>query len=236
MGYFHSPRIVTNGLVLYLDAGNRKSYPGAGTVWRDLSGNGNNGTLTNGPTFNSANGGGIVFDGVNDYVRIPNAINFIPSQNITILGWQYLVKRDSTFIMCSDGLGNNEILIYNGWDSLISRKIGVAFNAPTGTSSWLLSNTEPSLNTWMYIAVTRESNTVSLYINGQLETVNTQAGLIIPGNTAPLLIGVDVDSGDEGSLGNWFNGNIPQILIYNRALSTTEILQNFNATKGRYDL
>jgi len=68
MGLSHSPRIVTNGLVLCLDAGNRQSYPGSGTTWTDLSGNGKNGTLTNGPTYTSANVGAIVFDGVDDYV------------------------------------------------------------------------------------------------------------------------------------------------------------------------
>ncbi len=68
MSLLHSPKIVTNGLVLCLDAASRKSYPGTGNVWRDLSGNGNNGTLTNGPTFSSANGGSIVFDGIYDPV------------------------------------------------------------------------------------------------------------------------------------------------------------------------
>ena len=65
----HSPRIITDGLVLCLDAANRQSYPGSGTVWTDLAGS-NNGTLTNGPTFSSANGGSIVFDGVDDFIEL----------------------------------------------------------------------------------------------------------------------------------------------------------------------
>ena len=69
MAFNFSPKIVTNGLVLALDAANTKSYPGSGTVWSDLTPNGNNGALTNGPTFNSANGGSIVFDGTNDYLQ-----------------------------------------------------------------------------------------------------------------------------------------------------------------------
>ena len=68
MSLSRGPKIVTNGLVLYLDAANKKSYPGSGTTWTDLSGNNNTGTLTNGPTFDSNNGGSIVFDGTNDYV------------------------------------------------------------------------------------------------------------------------------------------------------------------------
>lgn len=73
MGLTHSPKIVTNGLVLALDAANNKSYPGSGVTWYDLSGNGNNGTLTNGPTFNVGNLGSIVFDGTNDYVSFNNS-------------------------------------------------------------------------------------------------------------------------------------------------------------------
>ena len=72
MGLAHSPKIVTNGLVLCLDAGNTKSYPGSGTAWTDLSGRGNNGTLTNGPTYSSTNGGSVVFDAVDDYVTVPH--------------------------------------------------------------------------------------------------------------------------------------------------------------------
>ena len=75
MAFSFSPRIVTDGLVLYLDAANQRSYPGSGTTWSDISRGGNNGTLVNGPTFDPGNGGSIVFDGVDDYVSIPD-INF----------------------------------------------------------------------------------------------------------------------------------------------------------------
>jgi len=90
--YNNGPKIVTSGLVLALDAGNTKSYPGSGTVWTDLSGNGNTGTLTNGPTFNSSNGGSIVFDGVDDFVNIPyntywNTNVFGTATNFTLECW-----------------------------------------------------------------------------------------------------------------------------------------------------
>jgi hypothetical protein len=67
MALSHSPSIVTDGLVLCLDAGNPKSYPGSGTTWTDLSGNGNNGTLVNGVGYSGDNLGSLSFDGVNDY-------------------------------------------------------------------------------------------------------------------------------------------------------------------------
>ena len=85
----YGPRIVRNGLIMALDAADKNSYIGSGTVWNDVSGNGNNGTLTNGPTFSNANGGCIVFDGVDDYVNVPynaSKISF-PSNNATICVW-----------------------------------------------------------------------------------------------------------------------------------------------------
>jgi hypothetical protein len=92
MAFNYSPKIVTDGLVLYLDAANPKSYPGTGTAWNDISRGGNNGTLVNGPTFDSTNGGSIVFDGVNDY-GINNTPN-LPTGNITatICAWVYIVS------------------------------------------------------------------------------------------------------------------------------------------------
>jgi hypothetical protein len=88
MAVNYSPKIITDGLVLYLDAANTRSYPGSGTVWSDLSRGGNNGTLRNGPTFNSGNGGSIVFDGVNDYASFPNNTN-LDNQKITMENWVY---------------------------------------------------------------------------------------------------------------------------------------------------
>ncbi len=87
MGLAHSPRTVTDGLVLALDAGNTKSYPGSGTAWTDLIGS-NNGTLTNGPTYNSDNGGSIVFDGTNDYVTISDDSDFtFGTGDLTVEAW-----------------------------------------------------------------------------------------------------------------------------------------------------
>lgn len=88
--------IVTNGLVLALDAAKKDSYPGSGTVWRDISGNGNNGTLTNGPTFNSGNGGSIVFDGVDDYVEYGLITQMSNLINITVSYWYYPTTTNVT--------------------------------------------------------------------------------------------------------------------------------------------
>ena len=96
MSTVQSGHIVTDGLVLALDAANAKSYPGSGTTWSDLSGNRNTGTLTNGPTFNSGNGGGIVFDGVDDYVDCGNSSTLQINQG-TISAWVKTSSPGSSF-------------------------------------------------------------------------------------------------------------------------------------------
>lgn len=234
-GFTGTPPIVTDGLVFVVDAANYESYPGSGTTWYDLSGNGNNGTLTNGPIFDSGNGGSIVFDGSNDYIRVPSAQSFIPTTNMTIEVWQYMEGRDSTILMATDGNGANEVLLYNGWANLINEKFGVAFNSPS-VNTWLVSNITPPLNTWTHICVTKNGTTVSLYFNTVFDNSNTQIGDVSVGVNSPLLIGVDADSGNEGNLGNYFEGNLSNIKIYNRVLSADEITQNYNALKSRFNL
>ena len=100
MALSHSPKIVTDGLVLCLDAGDGKSYSGSGTTWYDRSGNGNNGILVNGPTFDSNNRGAIVFDGVNDHVSIPNSssLQLSNNQSFTISYFVNLNRIDGAFM------------------------------------------------------------------------------------------------------------------------------------------
>ena len=95
MAFIHSPKIVTSGLVLCLDAANKLSYPSTGTSWYDLTSTGYVGTLTNGPTFNGSNGGTIVFDGVDDYVSVSSAQSLNPgTHDYDILDdtWTVLTK------------------------------------------------------------------------------------------------------------------------------------------------
>ena len=105
MAISYNPRIVTDGLVLALDAGNPKSYPGSGTTWTDLSGNGNNGTLTNGPTYSSANGGSIVFDGVDDYAEITDSSNNFDLGGIdaTLEFWIYIPSTSGADVIIGKG-------------------------------------------------------------------------------------------------------------------------------------
>jgi hypothetical protein len=96
MGFYRGANVVTSGLVLALDAANTKSYPGSGTTWSDLSGNGNTGTLTNGPTFNSANGGSIAFDGIDDYTNLGLVTQLTNITNVSVNAWVYPVTSSTT--------------------------------------------------------------------------------------------------------------------------------------------
>lgn len=232
MALFHSPRIVTNGLVLCLDAANTKSYPGTGTTWTDLSGNGNNGTLTNGPTFSSANGGSIVFDGVDDYVNISNAtIGNFGTSTFSVSAWG---KADSnstgTRGLVSkynphSGNGTGWFLFFR--DGQVWARITQDLSAPLEMSQ-ITANV--SGNLWYNFVVVRSATIFSLYSNGNLLQTNTTTNIIDCSSTGPLRVGSGYSSG------YYYLGTCSLAKIYNRALTAAEIQQNFNALRGRYGI
>jgi hypothetical protein len=223
---FYGPKIITNGLVLYLDAANRNSYPGTGTTWTDLSGNGNNGTLTNGPTFNASNMGSIVFDGTNDYIYRSSLNNF-NSSTYTILLWGKFVSVSSSGILFNLGRSsgdadteaqlyyNNSRLVY--WDYAGS----IAFN-------FIQSSGTLSTNVYQYLGFTKNSTNGTFYINGYSSGTGT-AAFDANISTNDFTIGADI----RDSI-NYVNGNISQFLLYNRVLTASEVLQNYNDTKSRF--
>ena len=216
--------IVTQGLVLDLDAAKRDSYVGTGTAWNDISGNRNNGTLINGPTFNSGNGGSIVFDGVDDYT----SLNFINPFQETIIIW---VKSNTATW--------NE----NGWISSSRRQNGHIIHPNQGTAGvgfYILNSTAgftlvgtitPASITLpnMYCMTTNGSNSHKIYLNGSLQTTNTTS---ITRTTTPSLQTYEIAKDD--TVARYGNGTYYNVLRYNRELSESEILQNYNATKNRY--
>jgi len=212
--------IITSGLVLNLDAGNAASYPGSGTVWTDLSGSGYSGTLTNGVGYDSANQGSLVFDGSNDYVDL-NTNNIITGTNAFTFDVFYKVTNATVAaeIFGNYGIGNTNSTIW------ISGRYGVYINAtapyfqgaPLGAGTY-------------HMAFTRDSSgNCVLYKNGIQDGTATNSTSIVVGQN--FRIGSDV-----GSIGEVFGGNIYTIKVYNRALSSTEVTQNFNALKGRVGL
>jgi len=228
--------IVINGLALWFDAGLLHSYPQTGVDWIDMSGNRNNGTLLNGPTFNSSNEGNIVLDGVNDYVNVPSESQIANSTEITAelfikvnastsRGWQYLLFRRNTWTSVFEGF-----VI-----SLIEADRKIQFNTtPQSGSPQANAKSTTAINygTIYHIVGTFKSNDkIQAYINGVLEaTTNITHNLDIPA-TQTVKIGRSAESLDSPA-----NAQIYIARIYNRVLSTAEIQQNFNAQKARFGL
>jgi hypothetical protein len=220
--------IVTDGLVLNLDAGFTPSYPRSGTTWSDVSLSGNNGTLTNGPTFNSDNGGSIVFDGSNDYVIVSNLTSYNGNQG-TLCSWVY-----------PNSGNNNDYVIALGevGQTGKSRAIGTYSNRwwlvgyGSSNEDWL-TNFTTTANQWAYVTYTWDNTTnIGISVNGVFDST-TRSGLNPVAGTQ-LRVGAPAWT-NLGTYGFW-NGRIPVAQVYNRALSADEILQNYNAQKGRFGL
>jgi hypothetical protein len=218
MSYNNGPKIVSDGLVLCLDAGNNKSYPSSGTSWNDLSGNGNAGTLVNGPTFSSENGGSIVFDGTNDYVNLPYLL-LSASQDFTINIWIKANSHGAGTIFCNYLAGNLQ-LIYG------TSIIGMWLN---NNSTYLDSPaTEFTTNPVFFTAQRIGGNETRVYLNAILKKTGASTSTI--GSVSNFRMGTNTNGGEV------YNGKIAQASIYNKALSASEVLQNYNATKGRFAL
>ena len=234
-----SSGIVTDGLVLWLDAGTKPSYPGSGTTWTDLSGNNNNGTLTNGPTYNSANGGAIVLDGVNDNALITNPPT-LRLQDFTISVW--IKPRTSTnaivsiidfdhtgspsqgWVMQSEDATTNRFYYFAWWDGSTFQPAG-NFGAGKGVQ---ITN-----NVWQNVTYTKSGVTLLGYRNGAVAftpTLGTNANVTYL-SARNLGIG-----GCVTLTSRYLNSDFGLVHIYNRGLSAAEILQNFNSLKSRFGL
>ena len=219
--------IVTDGLVLSLDAANRRSYPGSGTAWSDLSGNNNTGTLTNGPTFNSANGGSIVFDGVDDYVTTPHNSAY----NMTLaMSFNFWFKSTKTVDCYISTKTENSFYICVGPTGEVANKMSF-YLIGVSPAGWVQSVSDVSTGNWVHTGITWDGSTSRIYINGILDKSASNTGTASTG-TSPLLIGARF----QATYGGYGSGNISNFSIYNRALSATEVLQNYNAQKSRFGL
>jgi hypothetical protein len=228
MAVNYSPKISTDGLIFYLDAANTRSYPGSGTTWSDLSRGGSNGILTNGPTFNNENGGSIVFDGVDDFVSIPGTLTLTQA---TFVSW---IRRNGSqngyngIIVSRGGTGGNTTgMNFNS----LGVMLGYTWNDVPNTYAWN-SNLIPPDITWCMVAVSINPTSAVAYLC-------TSSGITSATNNvthaSTTLAGLRV-ANDAIGFYRCFNGRISVAQIYNRALSSTEIAQNYNATKGRFGL
>lgn len=231
--------IITSGLTFLVDAGFTPSYYTSGTNWLDISLNNINGTLTNGPTFNSSNGGSLVFDGSNDYVTFGNQNLGLDLISKTFCAW---VNLGSTLINPTSVIdkqfdntppSNN----YGGWGFWIGsdRKLWW-WNMPNQDIRDNGSTTIGT-NVWNHIAVTYNSTTktASFYINGSLNSSVSNSNIVEQSSGTQTLAIAAARVGQPNQLG-YLNGSIANVLAYNRVLSATEILQNYNAQKSRFGL
>jgi hypothetical protein len=214
--------IVQANLVLNLDAGVSTSYPGSGTTWTDLSGVNNNGTLTNGPTFNSSNGGSIVFDGSNDYVEC--GTNLVLTTVMSVCMWAYPSSSWPAYAIFIDksisgGSPQYRLQRYAGSTSL---EFFDGSNIVVGGTI--------TTDQWNFISCSITGGTVKLYING-VSVVQGSAVSPLPTTSNPTYLGAYSGGGGVVPL---YTGRISTCSVYNRALTDAEIQQNFNALRGRF--
>ena len=231
MGIDVGPIEVTDGLIVHLDGGNSRSYSGSGTSILSLSGLGNTGILINGPTFSSSNGGQIIFDGTNDYIKLPvnNAYN-LNNGSLTV---------EVFYSIINPIIGERMILEHNVWNAAGLYQLTFATNNVyrlVFPEAWNLgqqldyTDTNLELNKWTHVVATfnTSTNTSRLYINTQLKTERTDITAELGNSTSDIFIFC------RNGTGLFLAAKLGHIKLYNRALTATEILQNYHAAKGRY--
>lgn len=233
--------IVTDGLAFYVDAGDTDSYPGSGTTWTDISTNSNNGTLTNGPTFDSGDGGSIVFDGTDDYVELgsidsSNAISLAGSTSQTWEAW-----------FNNDGSGDAYQRIFdksNGGNGAQGHFFSLGPSATDGRIYCRLAGNSSdsgdgyftgmhTAGSWTHVCITRKNDTAdtgwNFYSNGILKGSRSTIDLAVPTTTTNARIATWNHSASRE-----FRGKIAAVRLYNKDLSEEEVLQNYAADKARF--
>jgi len=225
------PNLVEDGLVLALDAGNTKSYPGSGTTWTDLSGNGNDGTLTNGPTFDSGNLGSIDFDGTDDFCTTGTPLDPVAYGLFADSSSSWSV---TSFFNADTGASGRDTITGKGGGAgvnatYITYREGSNLRVRLRGGTVTTVSTNISANTWYEVTVTWDGTTAKSYFNSVFAT-NVSVGVAAKQ-------GRDFNIGATNSGGGlFFDGKVSVTLVYNKALTAAEITQNYNALKGRYGI
>jgi hypothetical protein len=228
MGVNYNPKIVTDGLQLYLDAANTKSYPGSGASWYDLSGNNRTATIYGTSRFTSANGGKFEFltGQTVDYISLPASALQATAANYTIEFWmQPTTSRTGYFHSVSNGANHNYMLMYATAAGTLGHLAG--------------GNTVPfSNNEILQFSMVRNGyNTGNLYKNGSLHTTNVNITVLTAAANGGWILNQEQDALGGGFDANQnFIGSFMGVKVYNRALSSAEIATNFNALRGRYGI
>ena len=220
-------RTVQNGIVLHLDAANPRSYSGSGTDWFDLSGNANHASLKNSPSFVSSQAGYIRMDGTDDHAEVINSSE-LNSLNMTLIVWLrclsttwddtgYFISKRDVYVM-HPNTGATTVNFYfrlnNTW-----RSVGTNVASSFGP-----------INEWRMYAQTWDGTTLSAYVDGQLANFSSSfSGDVL--NTSDTGV---IHIGRDDNIGRYGNADFSVAKQYNRALSASEIEQEFNALRGRY--
>lgn len=223
MGISYNPRIITNGLVGYWDAGNAKSYPGSGATWYDLSGNGNHGTLINSPTHD---GKSFTF-------------NSASSQRVSIpykSEWRMIGSNTVEYWSKENSGQNGCVVAYakGGWEGYNFLGEAVYYSGAAGSNE-LSASTGKVSGQWAMITIVfdRSANYYYVYRDGNLinSIVITQPDLSSYFTSGELTLG-----GNGTFAGRYYTGSISAVKFYTIALSPQEVKQNFNALRGRYGI
>lgn len=225
----HHPNIVRNGLVAYFDAANGKSYPTTGTVWTDLTKGKNNQTLTGSPVYSSSNGGIITFNGTTAYTIGARPTSLVNGGQISISLWAKWTTVGTTTSTIQALVDNNHALsqgfvIQDRPD--LSKKLTFFIGR---NSNGLQSTGIVGDGLWHHIACTNDTSISNLYIDGIFNNSLSEVGGLIN-----LQTNVSIGKYQGGT--RYLNGSVANVLFYNRALTAAEVLQNYNASKGRFRL
>jgi hypothetical protein len=225
MAIAYNSSIVTNGLVLCTDAGNPRSYSGSGTTWRDATSSGFNFTLTNGPVYSSSNLGFFTF-GIDD-IATAGYNTALDTQTPTVEVWVKTNALDQNGFWFEKGSVNSQYALFQEGQALRWRmNIGGSITQLTATTASFMNTSN-----WFQVVGTYTSGSRILYINGVQVATDTQTGTIAT-NSSGMSIGAY--GGNSGSNGYFYNGALSICRVYNRVLTAAEVLQNFNAARGRY--
>jgi hypothetical protein len=234
MGLSYNPSSVSDGIVLYLDAANPRSYAGTGTTWYDLSGNSNDAGFVNSPTYLSVPQPYFNFNGTNDYMKIVRSSSMSPTAGLTQEVWFNYPSVPTTAIFIGLQYGASSNNSYALWkESATTINGGVN---TSGSFSFIgMGTTNLVGNRWYHFVHTYDGSTQKLYLNGSLMTTGSQSGTIqYDVNNTRVLIGADDNSGYNSGTGYFHSGKLSQVRIYNRGLSASEVLRNYNAQRKRY--
>ena len=225
MAYFTGPNIVTDELIFAVDAGSTRSYPGSGTTTTSLVGSITS-ALNNGVGFSASNGGTFTFDGVDQYIGVPDSsvFNFTATPGVTIELLVYVTSYDSggSMFICQQN-GNT----YGGFEFWSATNGTLRFNSNSSTNIVTSGVGTFELNKWKHLVCTANGTTGKIYIDGEL--IATASTTNFPSN-----VNGDLRIGDWAATGYRVNGSIPIVRLYNKVLTATEVLQNYNAQKSRF--